>query len=123
MAITVARAFDFVDQDRPKGVCVVLLDRVWPRGLRKDELGLDEWARHLAPSSELRRWYNYEEERWDDFCRRYQDELEPFQAEMARMAELASTGNLVLLYGDRERELNQAEAFRRILRERYQLVA
>lgn len=114
--LEVCRAFDFVRREKPPKAHVVLLDRVWPRGLRKEELGVDEWTRHLAPSSKLRQWFNCSPERWQEFVERYREELKTSgEAELARMAALARETHLILLYGDRDREYNQAVAFRQIL--------
>ena len=52
-----------------------LVDRMWPRGLRRADLGLDEWARDIAPSAELCKWFGHVDERWDEFCKRYNAEL------------------------------------------------
>lgn len=112
MKVEVRRAFDFVHEEKPANTHVVLLDRVWPRGLRKEELGLDEWARHLAPSAELRKWFDHDPEKWDEFCRRYRTELTAEKDEVHRMMELARDTHLVLLFGAREREYNQAVALK-----------
>lgn len=114
--LEVCRAFDFVRQEKPPQAHTVLLDRVWPRGLRKEELGVDEWARHLAPSSTLRQWFNCSPERWQEFLCCYREELESAREdELTRMAALSRDAHLILLYGDRDREYNQAVAFRQIL--------
>lgn len=113
--IQVKRAFDFVNEKKPANAHVVLVDRVWPRGLRKDELGLDEWARHLAPSMELRKWFNHDPDKWEEFRKRYRQELTDEKPEVHRLMELASDTTLVLLFGARETEYNQAVALRDFL--------
>ena len=72
--ISVARVYD-----PPAGQALrVLVDRVWPRGLRKDDARLDEWCKDVAPSTELRRWYGHDRASFDEFARRYRDELHLF---------------------------------------------
>ncbi|MET7765485.1 DUF488 family protein [Streptomyces sp. NPDC005393] len=77
----------------------VLVDRVWPRGLAKADARLDEWAKAAAPSTELRRWYGHEPERFAEFARRYRAELaEPERREAVdHLRELAAAGPLTLL--------------------------
>ena len=72
MNVRLRRAYD---DPRPDDGVRVLVDRVWPRGRTKVELNLDRWARDIAPSTELRRWFGHEPGRWDEFRRRYQAEL------------------------------------------------
>lgn len=117
MGIDIIRAFDFVHQNKPSGAHVVLVDRVWPRGLRKDELGLDEWARDLAPSTELRKWFNHDPAKWADFYHRYREELETHWPELKRLARIAQEQKLILLYGARDQEYNQAVVLQQILAE------
>jgi uncharacterized protein YeaO (DUF488 family) len=77
----------------------VLVDRIWPRGMAKDRAALDEWAKDVAPSGELRRWYRHDPEHYADFARRYRAELaEPERAEaLERLRELATSGPVTLL--------------------------
>lgn len=107
-AVTLRRAYDHV-AGRP-GERKVLVDRVWPRGVSKEELGADLWLRDVAPSDGLRRWFGHEPERWEEFRRRYREELR--QPERSRLigdlAGMARERPLVLLYGARDRAHNQA---------------
>ncbi|MGE5596511.1 MAG: DUF488 domain-containing protein [Hyphomicrobiales bacterium] len=98
----------------------VLVDRVWPRGVSKDELQADEWFREVAPSTELRRWYGHEVEKWEEFRRRYRQELAGTEAAAAleRLVERARNGHLTLLYGARDGEHSQAEVLRELIEER-----
>lgn len=88
----------------------VLVDRVWPRGMRKEDAHLDEWMRDIAPSTELRRWYGHEPSRFTEFRRRYRAELrEPQRQQAARqLHEIASKGDLTLLTATRDLEHSQA---------------
>lgn len=88
----------------------VLVDRVWPRGRTRDALEIDEWARDLGPSNELRRWFGHDPARWDEFHDRYRAELArpEVTAVLDRLAETARRERLTLVYGARDREHNQA---------------
>jgi uncharacterized protein YeaO (DUF488 family) len=87
------------DAPEPDDGTRVLVDRIWPRGLAKADARLDEWARAAAPSTELRRWYGHEPERFAEFARRYRAELaEPEHREAVdHLRELAGQGTLTLL--------------------------
>jgi uncharacterized protein YeaO (DUF488 family) len=89
----------------------VLVDRVWPRGRTKAELRLDEWARDLGPSTELRKWFGHDPARWTEFQARYRAELaEPERARaLDALATIARTGRVTIVYGARAREHNQAQ--------------
>ena len=88
----------------------VLVDRIWPRGLAKARAGIDEWAKDVAPSTELRRWYGHDPARFEEFRRRYQAELaEPQrQAALRHLRELARSGPLTLVTATRDIDHSQA---------------
>ena len=88
----------------------VLVDRVWPRGVRRDAGRFDEWLRDIAPSTELRKWYGHEPGRFDEFRRRFLAELDdPARATAKeRLRELAHDGNLTLLTATRDLEHSEA---------------
>ncbi|HAP27523.1 MAG TPA: DUF488 domain-containing protein [Achromobacter sp.] len=98
----------------PEGHYLALVDRMWPRGLRRADLGLDEWARDIAPSAELCKWFSHIEDRWDDFRAKYLAELAApeQQARMAALLEAAGDRPLTLLFGARNTEHNQAVVLR-----------
>ena len=96
----------------------VLVDRVWPRGLAKADARLDEWARDVAPSTELRKWYGHEPSRFEEFRRRYTAELhqpEP-HAILARLRSEAAGGPLTLLTATKDVRLSQAAVLADLLR-------
>jgi uncharacterized protein YeaO (DUF488 family) len=97
----------------------VLVDRVWPRGLRKDAARLDEWAKDVAPSTDLRTWYQHDPARFNEFRRRYAAELtEPGpRAALARLRSEAASGPLTLLTATRELDLSQAAVLADLLRQ------
>jgi uncharacterized protein YeaO (DUF488 family) len=96
----------------------VLIDGLWPRGVSKEEARLDEWARELAPSSELRRWFGHDPAKFDEFRRRYRDELETHGEKLRDLRRRARSGRLTLVYGARDTEHNDAVVLAEILRGR-----
>jgi uncharacterized protein YeaO (DUF488 family) len=86
----------------------VLVDRLWPRGLKREEARLDEWARELAPSPELRRWFDHVPERFGEFRRRYHEELAAQEEKLRELRRRAREGTLTLVYGARDTEHNGA---------------
>ncbi len=100
--VDVVRVYE--DPGRSSGGHRVLVDRLWPRGVAKAAVDLDEWAKDVAPSTELRRWYGHDPERFDEFARRYVAELadEPAASVVAALAGRARRGRLVLLTATRD---------------------
>lgn len=98
----------------------VLVERLWPRGIRKAEAELDAWEKLIAPSTELRRWYGHDPAKWEEFGRRYQHELaaEPAQAALQALAERGRAGTVTLLYAARDGHLSNAAILLRLLRQR-----
>jgi uncharacterized protein YeaO (DUF488 family) len=89
-----------------------LVDRRWPRGVRREALQLAGWAREAAPSEELRRWFGHEPERWEEFRRRYVAELDAAPDSWRPLQDAARASDLLLLYGARDREHNNAVVLR-----------
>jgi uncharacterized protein YeaO (DUF488 family) len=91
-----------------------LVDRLWPRGVSRDEARLTDWLKELAPSDPLRRWFGHRPERWGKFRQRYRAELRaaPKERAMRRLAERAGQGPVTLVYAARDRERNNAVALR-----------
>jgi uncharacterized protein YeaO (DUF488 family) len=96
----------------------VLIDRVWPRGVSKEDAALDEWARVLAPSSELRKWFGHKPERFEEFRRRYRDELVGQEDQIKALRNRARKGTVTLLFGARDTEHNNAVVLAELLRGR-----
>ncbi|HEY3550703.1 MAG TPA: DUF488 family protein [Gaiellaceae bacterium] len=94
----------------------VLIDRLWPRGVSKQEARLDEWARELAPSSELRRWFGHDPARFGEFRRRYREELAVHEEKLRELRRRARAGTLTLVYGARDSEHNDAVVLAELLR-------
>jgi uncharacterized protein YeaO (DUF488 family) len=95
----------------------VLIDRLWPRGVSKEQAHLDEWARELAPSTELRRWFGHDPARFDEFRRRYRVELSAHEEKLDELRGRARKGTLTLVYSARDTEHNDAVVLGEVLRE------
>lgn len=98
--------------------CRVLVDRLWPRGVSKDEARIDHWLRDLAPSAELRKWFGHDPERWEDFRERYFRELDAGPEGLDELLALARQGLVTLVFGAKDTERNNAAALRDYLRAR-----
>ncbi len=108
MTVRLKRAYDDPAADDGQRV---LVDRVWPRGRTKEELRLDQWARDLGPSTELRKWFGHDPSRWPEFRTRYETELadEAKARQLDELAAVARAGTLTIVYGARDHEHNQAQ--------------
>ena len=89
----------------------ILIDRLWPRGLARTAARIDYWAKSVAPSNELRRWYHHEPARWAEFRRRYFAELDANPAGLTELRAQLGRGMVTLLYGSKEPRFNNATAF------------
>ena len=92
----------------------VLVDRVWPRGVSKEKARIDWWAKELAPSAELRKWFGHDPEKFHEFAVRYRRELEGNDA-MPKLEGLLQDGDLTLVYGAKDEEHNQAVVLKELL--------
>ena len=113
--ITVARVYE-----PPAGGGIrVLVDRIWPRGLRKEDAHLDEWPKDVAPSTELRRWYGHDPARFEEFSRRYRAELrQPVRAAaVEHLREVAQSRPVILLTATKRVDISQAAVLADVLRE------
>lgn len=93
----------------------VLVDRLWPRGVKKEDAALDEWAKDLAPSDDLRKRFAHHHERWDEFRDLYFRELEESPERVAELRARARSGAVTLVYAARDEERNNASALREYL--------
>lgn len=90
----------------------VLIDRLWPRGLKRGSARIDAWLKEAAPSDRLRRWFKHDPAKWREFRRRYQLELQAHPESWAPIVARARHGNATLLYGARDVEHNNAVVLR-----------
>lgn len=103
------------DSPSPEDGTRLLVDRLWPRGIRKDAIQLSGWLRDAAPSPQLRRWFNHDPARWNEFRQRYEEELIEHPETWQPIRQAARRGNVTLLYSARDPEHNNAEALREFL--------
>ena len=92
-----------------------MIDRLWPRGVKKEALALTEWDKDLSPSDELRHWFNHEPERWAEFRRRYAAELRQHTDRFEALRQRARQGTLTLVYAAHNEQVNNAVAMREFL--------
>lgn len=90
----------------------ILVERLWPRGLKKEDAKIDEWLKDLAPSTELRKWYGHEPSKWVRFKERYWKELETKQAALSKLANESKRSTLTFVFGSKEEKLNNAAALK-----------
>jgi uncharacterized protein YeaO (DUF488 family) len=96
----------------------VLVDRIWPRGVTKADLEVDAWLKDVAPSTALRKWFGHDPRKWDEFRRRYAQELEPHAAVLGQLVERARAGRITLVFGAKDTEHNNAVALKEHLERR-----
>jgi uncharacterized protein YeaO (DUF488 family) len=92
-----------------------LVDRLWPRGVKKTDLPLDGWLKTLAPSDELRKWYGHDIARWGSFVARYKDELDQQSDAFQKLLKAARAGTLTLITATRDLEHSNAAALKQFL--------
>lgn len=110
--IQLKRAYDPVEEE--DGLRI-LVDRIWPRGVSKEKAKLDRWMKEIAPSTELRKWFGHDPDKWPEFKRRYEEELKGRKGELAEIAALAERGTVTLVFAAQDREHNDAVALKEIL--------
>lgn len=98
----------------------ILVERLWPRGLKKEDAALDDWARDLAPSPELRKWYGHDPKRWPSFQKRYRSELDANPIELDRMRRACAQGVVTFVYAARDELRNSAVVLKAHLEEAIQ---
>ncbi len=111
--ITLKRAYDPVSRSDGRRV---LVERLWPRGLSKAKLQVDEWLKEAGPSTELRKWFGHDPQKWDAFRRRYDRELDSRKDAWQPIVSAARRGHVTLLYSSRDTEHNNAVALQQYLR-------
>ncbi|HET8633944.1 MAG TPA: DUF488 domain-containing protein [Gemmatimonadales bacterium] len=112
MPLKIKRAYDPPSRSDGKRI---LVDRLWPRGMKKEALALDGWMKEIAPSPELRTWFGHKPERFAEFRKRYRAELKQHAELVAELRGLAKTGTLTLVYGARDEVHNGAVVLRDVV--------
>lgn len=96
----------------------ILVERLWPRGVRREKAGIDLWLKELAPSTELRKWFGHDPERWSEFRRRYWSELEQKSDLIALLRHRTTEGTVTFVYAASDEEHNSAVALKEFLQRR-----
>ena len=112
MSVRLKRAYE---PPAPSDGYRVLIDRLWPRGVKRESARLDEWARELAPSTELRRWFGHDPARFAEFRQRYLEELSAQEVKLRELRGRARETTLTLVYGARDTEHNDAVVLAELL--------
>ncbi len=114
MQISLKRAYEAPDDN--DGLRV-LVDRIWPRGVSKEQLRLDRWLKEIAPSNELRKWFGHDPEKWDEFKRRYFSELEQREELIEELLKNCGAGRMTFIFSAKDEKHNNAVALKEYLEE------
>jgi uncharacterized protein YeaO (DUF488 family) len=114
-AIRIKRVYD---EPAPGDGKRILVDRLWPRGLTKEKATIDYWAKDIAPSNELRKWYGHDPAKWDEFRKRYSTELMKNATGVDALIKAMGKGPVSFVYSSTERAINNAEALKLYLEKR-----
>ncbi|GAB1445814.1 MAG: DUF488 domain-containing protein [Cyclobacteriaceae bacterium] len=90
----------------------ILVDRLWPRGLTKEKAAVDLWLKGIAPSTELRKWFGHDPDKWKEFQKRYHQELKKNKEQVSLLNEEIKKGEVTLVYGARDEEHNEARVLK-----------
>lgn len=112
MKIKIKRVYEQPDKD--DGVRI-LVDRLWPRGLTKEKAAVDLWLKEIAPSTELRKWFGHDPEKWSSFRGRYETELRHNDDLIKLLKQKAREGTVTLVYGARDQKHNEALVLKQFL--------
>ena len=111
MSVSIKRAYEpYADSDGMR----ILVDKLWPRGIKKENAHIDEWLKGVAPSTELRQWFNHEVEKWPEFKQRYLTELEGNES-LAELKQLAKKNHVTLVFAAKDEAHNNAVVLAKIL--------
>lgn len=113
--IRIKRAYDAAS---PSDGTRILVDRLWPRGVSKERIAIASWAKDVAPSTDLRRWFGHDPARWDEFQTRYIAELADNPAAWQPILDAAGSGDVTLIYGAKDEQHNEAVVLQRFLQQK-----
>ncbi|MFA5572506.1 MAG: DUF488 family protein [Candidatus Bathyarchaeia archaeon] len=116
LTIQLKRAYDAPSIDDGKRI---LVERLWPRGLRKEDAQIDEWPKELAPSNELRKWYSHDPAKWFQFKKRYWVELDKKKEAITKLAQETKNGHVTFVFGSKEEKLNNAVALKEYIETKF----
>ncbi|MEM7008680.1 MAG: DUF488 family protein [Thermodesulfobacteriota bacterium] len=109
MKIKLKRVYDVPEES--DGVRV-LVERLWPRGLSKEKAKVDIWLKEAAPSTDLRKWFNHDKDKWEEFKQRYYSELDNNRLSLEPIFEISSDKNITFVFASKENRFNNAAALR-----------
>jgi uncharacterized protein YeaO (DUF488 family) len=110
--IKIKRVYDPISADDGKRI---LVDRLWPRGIKKEKAHIDEWVKEIAPSNELRKWYSHDPAKWAEFKKRYKQEIAGETERLEKIKAEARKQTVTLLFSSKELERNNAVALKEML--------
>lgn len=93
----------------------ILVERLWPRGIKKEQAEIDRWAKDIAPSTELRKWFGHDSDRWQEFRRRYAEEVSRHPDELSKLRAMAKEGPVTLVFSGHDEAHNNAIVLRDLL--------
>ncbi len=103
--LKIKRVYDDISQQDGKRI---LVDGVWPRGIKKEDLEHDDWMKDIAPSTDLRKWFDHDADKWDEFRKKYKKELKDHKEDLKQLKKDSDGHNVTLLYAAKDEEHNQA---------------
>lgn len=112
MAIRIKRVYEQPDKSDGKRI---LIDRLWPRGLNKDKAKVDLWIKDISPSTELRKWFSHDPDKWPEFNKRYQKELDANEPAVSKIKDELNQGPAMLVYSAKDEQHNDAVALQSYL--------
>ncbi len=110
--IKIKRIYDPVSEDDGKRI---LVDRLWPRGVKKEDVGIDEWLKDIAPGDGLRKWFSHDLSKWQEFKKRYQRELKDKSELIEKLKKEAKRGKVTLLFAAKDVEHNNAVVMKEVI--------
>jgi uncharacterized protein YeaO (DUF488 family) len=112
MDIKIKRVYEpYAEDDGPR----ILVDRLWPRGIKKENAHIDRWFKEIAPSNELRKWYNHDPEKFEAFCQKYRDEIDKTKTFPELMDYIKQHKTVTLVFSSKELALNNAVVLKIII--------
>lgn len=111
-AIAIKRVYEKPEKSDGKRV---LVDRIWPRGVSKEDAKLDDWVKDIAPTTDLRKWFDHKPERYDEFKKKYKEELRSKKEDIEKLQKIAKSEKLTLIYSAKNEEMNQAVVLKEFL--------
>ncbi|MDD5169622.1 MAG: DUF488 family protein [Syntrophales bacterium] len=115
MEIKIKRVYE---KPEPEDGTRILVDRLWPRGLKKEAAKVDHWMRAISPSNDLRKWYAHDPDKWPEFQKRYGAELNGLEKDVDTLIEILGQGPATFLYSSTEQKINNAWALKLYLEKR-----